>query len=145
MGAPRSMIIYLSQINNPMLYSILIISLGASCGAVLRWLLGLQLNALFPTIPLGTLAANWIGGYLIGIAVGWFSQHPLISPEMRLLIITGFLGGLTTFSTFSAEVVSLLQASRLAWAFGAIGVHVVGSLLLTVLGIITVSYLIQPN
>lgn len=123
-----------------MLYSIVAISVGASCGAVLRWLLGLQLNALFPTVPLGTLAANLIGGYLIGIAVGIFSENSFISPEIRLLIITGFLGGLTTFSTFSAEVVSLLQEGRIAWALGSIGLHVTGSILLTILGIVTVSY-----
>jgi fluoride exporter len=128
-----------TQLNN-MLYSILIISLGASCGAVLRWLLGLQLNALFPTIPPGTLAANLIGGYLVGIAVGYFGDHPLVSPEMRLLILTGFLGGLTTFSTFSAEVVTLLQAGRIAWALGSIALHVMGSVLLTILGILTVHY-----
>jgi CrcB protein len=122
-----------------MLYSITAISIGASCGALLRWFLGLQLNALFPTIPLGTLAANLLGGYLIGIAIGFFNDFPLVSPEMRLLIITGFLGGLTTFSTFSAEVVSLLQEGRVAWALGSIGLHVTGSLLLTALGIITVS------
>lgn len=123
-----------------MLYSIAAISIGASCGAVLRWLLALQLNAFFPTIPPGTLAANLIGGYLIGLAVGFFSEYPLVSPEMRLLIITGFLGGLTTFSTFSAEVVSLLQEGRIAWAVGSIGLHVTGSILLTILGIVTISY-----
>jgi fluoride exporter len=122
-----------------MLYSIAAICTGASLGAVFRWFLGQQLNGLFPTIPLGTLAANLIGGYLIGIAVGFFNEYPLVSPEMRLLVITGFLGGLTTFSTFSAEVVSLLQEGRLGWALGSIGLHVTGSLLLTVLGIMTVS------
>jgi len=124
-----------------MFYSIAIISLGASCGAVLRWFLGLQFNALFPTIPLGTLAANLSGGYMIGLAVGYFGAHPLISPEIRLLIITGFLGGLTTFSTFSAEVASLLQEGRFAWAIGTVGVHVVGSVLLTICGIMTISFL----
>jgi len=123
-----------------MFYSIAAISIGASCGAVLRWFLALQLNAFFPTIPPGTLAANLIGGYLIGLAVGFFSEYPLVSPEMRLLIITGFLGGLTTFSTFSAEVVSLLQEGRIAWAVGSIGLHVTGSILLTILGIMTISY-----
>lgn len=123
-----------------MLYSIVVISIGASCGAILRWFLGLQLNALFPTIPLGTLTANLVGGYLIGLAVGFFSDHPLISPEMRLLIITGFLGGLTTFSTFSAEVAALLQEGRFAWALSEIGIHVIGSIMLTILGIMTISY-----
>lgn len=123
-----------------MLYSILIISLGASCGAVLRWLLGQQLNALFPSIPPGTLVANLIGGYLVGIAVAYFGDHPLVSPEMRLLIITGFLGGLTTFSTFSAEVTTLLQAGRITWAVGSIALHVMGSILLTIFGIMTVHF-----
>ena len=124
-----------------MLYSIAAISIGASCGAVLRWFLALQLNAFFPTMPPGTLVANWIGGYLIGLAVGFFGEYPLVSPEIRLLIITGFLGGLTTFSTFSAEVVSLLQEGRIAWAVGEICLHVTGSILLTILGIMTVNYL----
>ena len=126
-----------------MLYSIAAISIGASCGAIFRWLLGLQLNTLFPAIPLGTLAANLIGGYLIGIAVGFFNEYPaapFVSPEMRLLIITGFLGGLTTFSTFSAEVVSLLQEGRIVWALGSIGLHLIGSILLTIVGIMTISY-----
>ena len=87
-----------------MFNSIFVISLGASLGALLRWILGLQFNALLLSIPLGTLAANLLGGYLIGLAVGYFNHHPLLSPEYRLLIITGFLGGLTTFSTLSAEV-----------------------------------------
>jgi CrcB protein len=86
-----------------MLYSILAISIGASAGAVSRWFLGLGLNALFPTIPLGTLAANLLGGYLIGLALTFFAGNPSLPPEWRLLVITGFLGGLTTFSTFSAE------------------------------------------
>jgi fluoride exporter len=122
-----------------MLNSILAISLGASAGAVLRWLLGLSLNSLFPAIPLGTLTANLIGGYLIGVAVALFAGHPDLAPEWRLLIITGFLGGLTTFSTFSAEVTALLQEGRLLWAGIAISVHVVGSLIMTILGIASVA------
>jgi fluoride exporter len=126
-----------------MLNSIAAISIGAACGALLRWFLGLQLNAIFSIIPLGTLAANLIGGYLIGLTIGCLKAFPLsISPELRLLIITGFLGGLTTFSTFSAEVVTLMQEGRIAWALGGIGLHVAGSLLLTAFGIITVSYLL---
>ena len=92
-----------------LLSSIFVISLGASCGAVTRWLLGTSLNAIFPTIPPGTAAANLIGGYLIGVALAVFANHPGIAPEWRLLVITGFLGGMTTFSTFSAEVVTLIQ------------------------------------
>ena len=124
-----------------MLKAIAAISLGASVGAVARWQLSLALNALFPLLPLGTLAANLIGGYLIGIAVAWFAFHPGVAPEWRLLIITGFLGGLTTFSTFSAEVVSLIQAQRLGWAMMTIMAHLIGSLAMTALGIVTVEAL----
>jgi len=124
-----------------MFHSILAISIGASAGAVLRWLLGRSLNALFPAIPPGTLAANLIGGYLIGIAVAVFTSLPNLAPEWRLLIITGFLGGLTTFSTFSAEVVTLLQEGRLLWAGAAIAIHVTGSLGMTILGLGTVALL----
>ena len=85
-----------------MLRSVLAISLGASAGAVLRWSLGASLNALFPLIPLGTWVANMLGGYLIGVAVAFFAAYSALAPEWRLLVITGFLGGLTTFSTFSA-------------------------------------------
>lgn len=120
-----------------MIQSILAISVGASLGAVLRWFLGLALNAAFPLIPLGTLTANLVGGYLIGLALAIFATHPTISPELRLLIITGFLGGLTTFSTFSAEVTTLLQQGKLLWAGGAIALHVIGSLLMTLLGLAT--------
>jgi len=122
-----------------MFNSILAISVGASAGAVLRWLLGRSLNTLFPAIPPGTLAANLIGGYLIGIAVAVFTSLPSLAPEWRLLIITGFLGGLTTFSTFSAEVVTLLQQGRLLWAGAAISIHVTGSLVMTILGLATVA------
>jgi fluoride exporter len=124
-----------------MLNSILAISVGASCGAVLRWSLGLWLNALFPTIPPGTLAANLIGGYLVGIALGFFAAYPAVAPEWRLLLITGFLGGMTTFSAFSAEVAMLLQQGRLAWAGAAIGAHVIGSISLTLAGMMTVVWL----
>ena len=123
------------------LKAIAAISLGASVGAVARWQLSLALNALFPLLPLGTLAANLIGGYLIGIAVAWFAFHPGVAPEWRLLIITGFLGGLTTFSTFSAEVVSQIRAQRLGWAMMTIMAHLLGSLAMTALGIVTVETL----
>jgi CrcB protein len=84
------------------------VGVGSACGAWLRWWLGLRLNPLFPNVALGTLASNLIGGYLVGVAVGFFAQHEGLAPQWRLLAITGFLGGLTTFSTFSAEVVTLL-------------------------------------
>lgn len=124
-----------------MLHSIIAISMGAACGAVLRWFLGLSLNAILPTIPLGTLAANLVGGYFIGIAFVFFANNPQLSPEWRLLIITGFLGGLTTFSTFSVEVTTLLQQNKLLWASTAIAVHVLGSLLMTLLGMATMTWL----
>jgi CrcB protein len=102
---------------------------------LLRWLLGLKLNSLLPALPPGTLAANLIGGYIIGVATAYFATAPSIPTEWRLLIITGFCGGLTTFSTFSAEVVVLLQQGRLALAGGTVAVHVIGSVTMTLLGI----------
>ena len=122
-----------------MFHSILAICIGASLGAVLRWFLGISLNTLFPAIPPGTLIANLAGGYLIGVAIGLFAHHPELAPEWRLFIITGFLGGLTTFSTFSAEILTLLQQGRILWAAGAIGLHVLGSLIMSVLGLATIS------
>jgi CrcB protein len=124
-----------------MIQSIVAISIGAAAGAVLRWLLGVSMNSLFPAIPPGTLAANLIGGYLIGVAVAFFSGHPQLPPEWRLFVITGFLGGLTTFSTFSAEVTTLLQQGRLLLAGLAISAHVAGSLVATLLGLATVALL----
>ena len=124
-----------------MLNSILVISLGASLGAVLRWALGLALNGLFATSPAGTLTANLLGGYLIGVALAVFAEHPGLPPEWRLLVITGFLGGLTTFSTFSAEVTTVLQQGRLLWAGAAIGAHVIGSLSMTLLGLGSIALL----
>lgn len=121
--------------------SILVIAIGATLGALLRWALGLKFNALYPAIPPGTLAANLIGGYVIGVAIALFAALPSLSPEWRLFIITGFCGGLTTFSTFSAEVTTLLQQGRLLWALSAIAIHVTGSLLATLGGIATVSWL----
>ena len=120
-----------------MLLAITAISLGAAMGAVLRWGLGLGLNHLFPALPLGTLAANLVGGYLVGLAVAVFVQWPALAPEWRLFVITGFLGGLTTFSTFSAEVVNALQQGRTGWAAATVVVHVTGSLLLTLAGLAT--------
>ncbi|HTH39616.1 MAG TPA: fluoride efflux transporter CrcB [Rhodocyclaceae bacterium] len=117
------------------------IGVGAALGAWLRWGLGLFLNQVFPTLPLGTLAANLIGGYLVGVAVTVFHINVELSPELRLFLITGFLGGLTTFSTFSAEVVALIQRAEYFWALAAASVHLGGSLLLTMLGIWSVQRL----
>ena len=121
--------------------SLIAVFLGAGIGAVCRWALGLALNPVFPTIPFGTLAANLIGGYLIGLAMAVFAGLPGLAPEWRLLIITGFLGGLTTFSTFSAEVVALLQQGRTMMAAGAITLHLGGSLVMTLLGLATAGWL----
>ncbi len=110
---------------------------GAALGAWARWGLGVALNPLFPTVPLGTLAANLLGGYLVGFAVALFHHHAGLSPELKLFLITGFLGGLTTFSTFSAEVVALIERAQYAWALAAAGGHLVGSLVMTALGIAT--------
>nr|MBS0021321.1 fluoride efflux transporter CrcB [Gammaproteobacteria bacterium] len=120
--------------------SVLAIFLGAGSGALARWLLGFKLNALFPSIPPGTLAANVIGGYLVGLAIAFFTALPSLAPEWRLLVITGFCGGLTTFSTFSAEVISLLQQGRPVWAVATVAAHLLGSLAMTLAGIVTVAW-----
>nr|WP_186352060.1 fluoride efflux transporter CrcB [Pseudomonas veronii] len=117
--------------------SLFVIAVGASLGAWLRWLLGMKLNALFPTIPPGTVVANMVGGYIIGLAIAFLAASPTLSPEWRLLIITGFCGGLTTFSTFSAETVALIQEGRLVWALGSISLHVAGSLAMTAAGLLS--------
>ncbi|MDF1485735.1 fluoride efflux transporter CrcB [Ramlibacter sp. H39-3-26] len=114
--------------------SIAAICAGASIGALLRWRLGLWLNT-HGILPWGTLAANLAGGYLVGVAVGVFQAMPQIDPVWRLALVTGFLGGLTTFSTFSAEVVGMLAQQRYGLAFGTLMLHVAGSLLLTVAGL----------
>ncbi|ODU66302.1 MAG: fluoride ion transporter CrcB, partial [Bordetella sp. SCN 68-11] len=101
------------------------------------------LNALLPALPPGTLAANLIGAYIIGLAVAYFAGNPALSPHWRLLIITGFCGGLTTFSTFSAELVALIQQQRLGWVAATILVHVGGSVAMTLLGIATYAGLRQ--
>lgn len=119
---------------------ILAIALGSTLGGLLRWGLGLKLNNLFPDMPPGTLVANLIAGYVVGVAIAFFAHMPNLSPEWRLLVITGFCGGLSTFSTFSAEIVSLLQRGLYAWAMSAITVHVAGSLIMTLAGIATVTW-----
>ena len=120
-----------------MMKSLLVIAIGASLGAWLRWLLGIKLNALFPTIPPGTVVANMVGGYIIGLALAFLAASPSLSPEWRLLLITGFCGGLPTISTFSADTVALIQEGRLLWAFGSISLHVVGSLVMTAAGLLS--------
>jgi CrcB protein len=114
------------------------VGVGAALGAWLRWGLSIALNSVVVSLPLGTLASNLIGGYLIGVAVEVVTSHSLLSPEWRLFIITGFLGGLTTFSTFSAEAVGLLQRQQYGWAMSLIFAHLIGSLTMTMLGITTV-------
>jgi CrcB protein len=119
------------------LKSIVAVSLGAALGALLRWLLSGWLNASFPAIPPGTLLSNLVGGYLVGIAIAVFATSTL-PLEWRLFVITGFCGGLTTFSTFSAELVIQLQQGRALWAVAAAAVHLTGSVAMTFAGIGTV-------
>ena len=111
---------------------------GAALGAWLRWGLGILLNPVFPTLPLGTLAANLSGGLLMGFAMEVLTRHALLPPEARLLVTTGFLGGLTTFSTFSAEIVTLLLRKEYLWGTITIAAHVVGSIAMTIVGILLV-------
>jgi CrcB protein len=115
----------------------LAVALGATLGSWLRWGLGLLMNPVHSQLPLGTLAANLGGGYLIGIAVAFFQSYPALSPEWRLFAITGFLGGLTTFSTFSAEAMLLLQRGDYAWALGHSLLHLIGSITFCIAGFAT--------
>ena len=124
-----------------MMGSVLSISVGAAIGALLRWVLAGRFNAVFPALPLGTLAANLAGGYLIGVAVAVFASMPDLSPQARLFVVTGFLGGLTTFSTFSAEVVTQLQQGHISWALATTFAQLLGSFVCTALGIATVGWL----
>lgn len=116
---------------------------GAMLGAWARWGLGMLLNPVFPTVPLGTLAANLLGGYLMGLALGFMTHFEALSPELRLLVTTGFLGSLTTFSTFSAEATTLLARQQLGWAAAHVAVHAAGSIALTFAGIATVRLLLR--
>ena len=120
-----------------MLYSFLAIGSGAALGAWLRWGLALWLNPNHSTLPLGTLAANLVGGYGVGLALAWIAQQPGLTVEMRLFVITGLLGGLTTFSTFSAETAQLLMRQQYTWAIGIVAIHVIGSVSMTILGLNT--------
>lgn len=121
------------------IYAVIAVGVGAALGAWLRWGLSVLFNPILPNLPLGTLIANLVGAYLIGVAISVFSNYPTISLEMRLLIATGFLGGLTTFSTFSAETLMLFTQRQYAWAAAVIASHLLGSLLCTALGMATVS------
>ncbi|HJY76397.1 MAG TPA: fluoride efflux transporter CrcB [Burkholderiales bacterium] len=118
--------------------------IGGGLGAVLRWLLSLVMNPWFHIVPLGTLAVNLIGGYLVGVAAAFFAHHHDLPPEYKLFAITGILGGFTTFSAFSNEVVSLIAEGRPGWATATAAAHLFGSLLLTMLGIMTVRLFVQP-
>lgn len=123
--------------------SILAIGAGAALGANLRWLLSVWLNALFPALPPGTLAANLLGAWLIGVAFALFDQLPSLSTEWRLFVVTGFLGALTTFSTFSIEMLANIQMGRWGMTLAGIVLHLVGSLSLAALGMATVAALRQ--
>jgi fluoride exporter len=111
------------------------VGVGAVLGAWLRWGASVALNGVVPNLPLGTLTVNLAGGFVVGAAVELFSLYPVLAPELRLLVITGFLGSLTTFSAFSAEAVGLLQRGQYGWAFALISAHLLGSLAMTLLGI----------
>ncbi len=127
----------------PLAPALLAVFVGAGCGACLRYALGETLNRLLPQMPLGTLAANLIGGYLVGVAIAFFAWRTDVSLLWRLALITGCLGGLTTFSTFSAEVVNAFTRGEPGWALAIAASHLAGSLLLTVLGIATVRALVS--
>ncbi|MEZ5607356.1 MAG: fluoride efflux transporter CrcB [Burkholderiaceae bacterium] len=120
----------------PRLLPVLAVFCGGGLGCLLRWGLGALLNPIFPTIPLGTVAVNLIGGMLIGLSSAFFSHSASVPPELRLLVITGFLGGLTTFSTFSLEVVTLLAQKQYGWGLGAASLHLFGALFMTALGML---------
>ncbi len=115
--------------------SFLAIGIGAALGAWSRWGLGLLLNPVFPTVPLGTLAANLLGGFLMGVTMSLVAHYEAMAPEVRLLLTTGFLGGLTTFSTFSAEATTLFTRGQLGWTAAMVILHVIGSIAMTLLGI----------
>ncbi|MCO6504472.1 MAG: fluoride efflux transporter CrcB [Snodgrassella sp.] len=126
-----------------MYLSLITIASGAAFGAILRWLLALSLNTLHSTIPYGTLAANWIGAYLAGMAATFLTHYVDIAPQWRLLIITGFLGGLTTFSSFSLEAVQLLQTHRWGLVLTHTLLHTGGSIILTILGMLSMQWMIR--
>jgi fluoride exporter len=118
-----------------MMQSFVAVGAGAAVGAWLRWGLGALLNPIFPTLPLGTLAANLAGGFIMGVALAVLGHYEALAPEVRLLVTTGFLGGLTTFSTFSAEATTLLARAQYGWTAALVAAHVAGSILLTLAGL----------
>ena len=120
----------------------LAVGAGAAVGAWMRWGLGMLLNPVIPSLPLGTLAANLVGGYLMGLAMAIMEQSQAFSPELRLLITTGFLGGLTTFSAFSAEATTLLAQQQYGWFAALVSAHVAGSILMTIAGFVTIRFFI---
>jgi CrcB protein len=119
----------------------LAVAIGGALGSVLRWRLGAWLNPVFPTIPFGTLTANLAGGFIMGLSMEYFARNTGLAPELRLAAATGFLGGLTTFSTFSAETATLLMRRDYSWSAAIVGVHVAGSVLLTLTGVYCVRLL----
>lgn len=122
----------------------LAVGLGAAIGAWLRWGLGVLMNPVHAHLPLGTLLANLLGGFLIGMAVAFFHHYTALSPEWRLFIMTGFLGGLTTFSTFSAESVMLLQRGEYCWVLGHALLHLIGSILFCIAGFACFRFFASP-
>lgn len=124
-----------------MLKSLFAVMIGGSAGCVIRWLLSIRLNVLFPNLPPGTLLVNLLGGLIIGGALAFFTRQPNLDPTWRLLITTGLCGGMTTFSTFSLEIFALLQTGDYLWALTSVLVHVVGSILMTALGFVVVNAL----
>jgi len=124
-----------------MIWQGLAVGIGAALGALLRWRLGAWLNPVFPTIPFGTLASNLIGGFVMGLCMEYFARNAGVPPELRLAATTGFLGGLTTFSTFSGETATLLLRRDYLWSAAIIGAHLIGSVLLTLAGVYCVRLL----
>ncbi len=123
--------------------AILAVGIGGLLGSLLRWFVGVGLNPLFPTLPLGTLAVNMIGGFVIGAALAFFDHYQHLPPEWRLFVITGLCGGFTTFSAFSGETANLLLREQYGWTFAIITAHVFGSLAMTLAGIFLMRVLLR--
>lgn len=124
-----------------MVKSLLAVMIGGAMGCALRWLISLRFNALFPNLPPGTLIVNLAGGFIIGVALAYFLKNPQLDPMWKLLIVTGLCGGLTTFSSFSAEIMVMLQSGNYLWAMTSVMTHVIGSLLMTFAGFALVNVL----